>query len=172
MRRMATGIAIVALVLTLDAGSALAAGGKTTVDSSPVSFTLSSATCSNLPNGTTVEGSGTETSVTTVAERSGVTTVINSTHAFGTATDQDDRAYVFSYSNQFHVSNTVADPDLLTGIMTDHFSLSGSGPATLSNGFAANITASPDFSFFSAEPINAHGDPIAFPEGTAHCDPL
>jgi hypothetical protein len=172
MRRIAAVAVGVLLVLVLGAGSALAAGGRNSVDTSPVSFTLSSATCSNLPEGTTITGTGTEKSVTTITDLSGVTKVMNSTHAYGTATDQDHNVYVFGYSNAFRVSNTVADPDVLSGLMSDHFSLSGNGPATLSNGFVATITASADFSSFSAEPISSHGDPISFPDGRAHCDPL
>jgi hypothetical protein len=169
MKRIgAVGLAVT-MMLVLGMGSALAAGG-TSVESFPVSFVLSSATCSHLPDGTTITGSGTETSVTTIrTDQSGVTTIINATHAFGTAADQNGNGYAFNYSNEFRVSNSVADPDALTGLMTDSFSLAGSGPARLTNGFVANITLAPTF---EAQPISAHGDPISFPDGTAHCDPL
>jgi len=53
--------------------------------------------------------------------------------------------------------------------MTDHFSNSGRGPAKLNNGFVAEITLLP---VFSAQPISSFGDPISFPDGAAHCDPL
>jgi hypothetical protein len=80
--------------------------------------------------------------------------------------------YVFEYSNEFRVSNTVADPDVFTGLMTDHFSNSGSGPAKLNNGFVAEITFAENFSSLSLQPITSHGDPLSFPDGAAHCDPL
>ncbi len=136
-----------------------------------MSFVLTSETCSNLPAGTTIEGTGTEKSITrTRTDASGVTTIANTSIAHGTATDQDGNAYVFLYSNEFRVSNSTADPDLFTGLMNDHFSLSGPGPAKLSNGFTARITT--DFLGFTFDPIRAHGDPISFPEGIGHCDPL
>jgi hypothetical protein len=55
--------------------------------------------------------------------------------------------------------------------MTDHFSLSGSGPATLTNGFTARITTNFD-DVFVFDPIHAFGDPITFPDGEEQCDPL
>jgi hypothetical protein len=173
MRRIAMVPAIAALVFGFSVGSAAPAAARPLIETFSVSFTLSSATCSNLPAGTTISGSGTERSITQFrTDASGVTTIINATHAHGTATDQALNVYVFDYSNEFRVSNTVAAPDVLTGLMTDHFSLSGSGPATLNNGFVARITASLDFSSFSAQAISSFGDPISFPDGAAHCDPL
>jgi hypothetical protein len=54
--------------------------------------------------------------------------------------------------------------------MTDHFSNSGNGPAKLNNGFVANVTFTPTSS--SVVPISAFGDPLSFPDGATHCDPL
>jgi hypothetical protein len=173
MRRIAVLPAIVVLVVGFGVGTALPAGAGALVETFPVSFTVSSANCSNLPDGTTITGSGIEKSITTFrTDGAGVTTTINATHAHGTATDQDLNVYVFDYSNEFRASNTVAEPDLISGLMTDHFSLSGSGPATLNNGFVASFTAAADFSSFSATPISSFGDPISFPDAAAHCDPL
>lgn len=136
-----------------------------------MSFSLSSATCSNLPAGTTVNGSGPEKSITNTRTRGGVTTMINTTHAHGRATDQVGNAYVFNYSNHFRASNTAANPDQFSGKMVDSFSLAGRGPARLHNGFLARFTT--DFtSFFNLQPIHSRGDPISFPDGAAHCDPL
>jgi hypothetical protein len=166
--RAATVIAVI--VLALSALGATAASGAT-IETSPVSFVITSDTCSNLPPGTTVTGSGTQKSVTTTLDRDGLTTIINSTHARGTATDQDGNTYVWSYSNSFRATDSAGDPGVFTGRMADHFSLSGSGPATLNNGFIATITT--DFTtFFTGEPINAHGDPLDFSDFSAHCDPL
>jgi hypothetical protein len=170
LKRVLTAL-VAAVALVLSQGVAHAAPGGATVESFPVSFVLTSEACSNLPAGTTIEGTGTEKSITrTKTNASGVTTVANTSIAHGTATDQDGNAYVFQYSNQFRVFNSTADPAVFTGLMNDHFSLSGRGPAKLSNGFTARITT--DFEGFTFDPIRAHGDPISFPEGIAHCDPL
>jgi hypothetical protein len=162
-------IFILALVVGTPAASA-----RPLVESFPVDWVMTSADCANLPSGTTISGSGTATSITTVrTNAAGVTTVMNATHTHGTAIDQDGNVYVFDYSNEFRASNTVSDPDLLTGRMTDHFSLSGRGPAKLNNGFVADFSAAADFTSFSFDGlISSHGDPISFPEGVAHCDPL
>ena len=167
MKRLAVlGVGVLALWLA----STAAAGAS--VETFPVSFELSSATCSLLPSGTTITGEGTEISVTNVrTDRDGVTTIANSTHASGTATDQSGNTYVFSYSNEFRVTNSTDDPGTFSGFMSDHFSLAGSGPARLNNGFTANITT--DFaSFFDFEELNSRGDPLDFATGVAHCDPL
>jgi hypothetical protein len=170
LKRVLTAL-VAAGALVLSQGVADATPGGATVERFPVSFVLTSETCSNLPAGTTIEGTGTEKSITrTRTDASGVTTIANTSIAQGTATDQDGNAYVFLYSNEFRVSNSTADPDLFTGLMNDHFSLSGPGPANLSNGFTARITT--DFVSFTFDPIHAHGDPISFPEGIGHCDPL
>lgn len=167
MRRLALVPAILVIALV----TALPAGASPLIETFPVSFTLSSAQCSNLASGTTLTGSGGGKSITIErTNASGVTTVINATHAHGTATDQDGNVYVFDYSNEFRVSNTVASPDVFTGLMTDHFSNSGSGPAKLNNGFVASITLTP--TSVSVVPISSHGDPLSFPDGAAHCDPL
>jgi hypothetical protein len=168
----------ISLVLVVAAASGLVLGAmpaeaRPGIGTRTVGFTLSSVTCPNLPDGTTIEGSGTETSITTEwTDARGVTMIINATHTHGTATDQDQNVYVFDYSNEFRVSNTVDDPDLFLGVMTDHFGLAGPGAAKLNNGFAARVSFSEGFSIFSADPISSHGDPIGFPTGEAHCDPL
>ena len=170
MRRVVLVLAVVTASSFL---GALPAVARPVIETSTVSFTLSSATCPNLPSGTTIEGSGTEKSITTErTDARGVTMIMNATHTHGTATDQDKNVYVFDYSNEFRVSNTVDDPDLFLGMMTDHFGLAGPGPAKLNNGFAARVSFSEGFSLFSADPISSHGDPIGFPGGDAHCDPL
>lgn len=171
MRRIALFLALIVLALVAGASSAVA---QPLVETFAVDFTITSEMCSNLPDGTTIEGLGTMKSITTVlTKKSGVTTVMNASHAHGTATDQDGNRYVFDYSNEFRASNTVAEPDLLSGRMTDHFSLSGRGRAKLNNGFVALFSAAADFSFFSFDDvISSHGDPLGFPEGIPHCDPL
>ena len=55
--------------------------------------------------------------------------------------------------------------------MIDLFTLQGTGPATLSNGFLARYTT--DFDELNRfKPIDAFGDPIDFAAATARCDPL
>jgi hypothetical protein len=138
----------------------------------PVTFTLSAATCPNLPAGTTIEGTGMEKSITTTrTDAGGITTIQNTSHASGTASDQAGNAYVFNYSNDFRISNSAANPAVFSGRMTDSFSLAGQGPAMLHNGFQAIFTS--DFATFAAfEPLNSRGDPLDFATGTAVCDPL
>jgi hypothetical protein len=174
MRRI-TFVSAMAAVLAIFGLGAPPASARPFVETFPVGFELSSDTCSKLPAGTTIEGSGTEKSITTVrTNASGITTVMNATHAHGTATDQDGNVYVFDYSNEFRATNTLAYPDVISGLMTDHFVLAGRGPTKLNNGFVSEFTAAADFSFFSlsSDPIHSHGDPLSFPDGAAHCDPL
>jgi hypothetical protein len=160
-------VAITALLLP---GSALAKT-KREVGTSPVNFTLTSDTCSNLPPGTTINGTGTMTSITWTTKRHGLTTVTNSSLAPGTATDQAGNQYTFLYSNQFHVSNTRARRKVYSGPMIDVFTLQGAGPVKLSNDFLARFTT--DFKKRqSYRPIKSFGDPIDFKTAQAHCDPL
>jgi hypothetical protein len=171
VKRLAT-LATMLVVLVVGVTSAEAANGGATVSTITVSPMVSSDACQYLPAGTTVTGSGTEKSITTVTiDANNVTTNVNETHAHGTATDQAGNVYVFNYSNHYRVSNTVAAPDVYSGLMTDAFSLDGNGPANLHNGFVAEFTT--DFSAFSYTNVrHASGDPISFTTGLAHCDPL
>ena len=175
MKRLAFA-AVVVTALMFGTGTAVASGSGATKDSFPVSFVLTSASCPNLPSGTSINGSGTMTSITRVTtDANGVTTIRNSSHAHGSATDGDGNAYVFNYSNKFRVSNTLADPAVFSGRMTDSFSLAGRGPARLHNGFVAVFTTNADFneSSFHFVPLRSHGDPIKFDDPWAQrCDPL
>ncbi len=161
--------AIIALAIGIVTVSA--AGGGAEVTTSQVSWTIDAANCDDLAAGTTIEGEGTLKSVTIVREsRDGIITVINSSHAFGTATDGDGNEYRWSYSNAFRISNSLADPGTLSGTMTDHFSLAGSGPAGIVAGFIAAYTeVGGTFSFV---PQHVVGDPLDFAAGTSRCDPL
>jgi hypothetical protein len=161
-----------ALVVSVLAFAASTAAAGVTVDEFPVSFVLTSATCPNLPTGTTVVGTGSEKSITNVlTDRNGATTVMNTSHAQGTATDQAGNTYVFNYSNSFSVSNTGPTDPVFAGRMVDSFSLAGSGPAKLSNGFQATFTTDFD-TLFALEELNSRGDPIDFASGEELCDPL
>lgn len=161
--------------LAVGVGSAAAAGGAD-IQTRTVGFVLSSDACDNLPAGTTVTGTGTEKSITSVrTDQNGVTTISNSTHTHGTAVDADGNPYVFNYGNQFRVTNSPADPTVFNGTMNDAFSLAGPN-ARLSNGFLANVT----FEFNDAgviiaasfDALHSRGNPIDFSTGLAQCDPL
>ena len=174
MKRLATTlVAVVAFSIGGSIPSA-AAGGGATSDTFPVSFTVTSQTCGYLPANTTVTGSGMETSITVVrTDASGATTITNSTHATGTATDGHN-TYVWNYSNAFRVTNTPAHPDTFSGSMSDSFSLAGNGPARLHNGFVADLTTNGSFTYISWSVHASRGDPISFATGpvVSHCDPL
>jgi hypothetical protein len=168
VKRVVTGAVAIA-VLLMSAGAF--AQTKRQVETSPVTFTLTSATCPNLPPGTTIMGTGTLTSITWTTTRHGRATVTNSSLAPGTATDQAGNQYTFLYSNQFRVTNRHPHRELYSGIMLDVFTLQGTGPAKLSNDFLARFRT--DFKNVQRfSPIDAFGDPIDFATGQAHCDPL
>jgi hypothetical protein len=166
-------LATTLLLLVSVATSAEAASGGASSSTYSVSFVMTSAQCSNLPAGMTLTGSGSETSITTTTiDAQNVTTMVNSTHAHGTAADQAGNTYTFNYSNSFRASNTVAIPGVFSGSMTDAFSLAGNGPANLHNGFVSDFFTT-DFSTWNFYNVtHANGDPISFPAGVAHCDPL
>jgi hypothetical protein len=169
LKRLAI-VAVSVSALALGVAPAVAGGGGSTADTFPVSFVITSATCSELPPGTTLTGSGTEKSITVVMTTNGVTRVHNTSHATGTAADQEGNTYVFDYSNSFNISDA-GSPGVFSGIMNDHFSLAGNGPADLHNGFQAVFST--DFTTFaSLTPLKTQGDPIDFVTGAAHCDPL
>jgi hypothetical protein len=163
--------AAVAAVVMLLPGAAHAQRTERTTETSPATFEIKSENCSMLPSGTTINGTGTLTSITWTTKRRGHRTVTNSSLATGTATDQAGNQYTFLYSNQFRVSNTKARPRVYSGVMVDVFTLQGTGPATLSNGFLANYTTNLG-DLQRIRPINAYGDPIDFKAVTARCDPL
>jgi hypothetical protein len=172
MRRLAVVLAIIATPLA----TALPAAAGPLIETNQVDWDIPSGQCPNLAPGTTLTGSGNEMSITTLrTNASGVRTIMNTTHTHGTSFDQNENVYVFDYSNEFRGTETAPGSGLFTGLMTDHFSNSGSGPAKLNNGFVASITFNDDFSvfFFNGDPISSHGDPLDFAAGgTAACDPL
>ena len=168
MRRHVFTIGVVSLALSL--GTLVAASKGATQETFPVSFVLTSETCSNLPSGTVLTGSGTEKSITTTrTDRDGIVTVTNSTHAHGTATDQDGNEYIFNYSVAYRAT---LEAGVYSGFISDAFALAGRGPARLENGFVGEFV-SDFFSFFTAtNVISSHGDPLDFATGAVHCDPL
>jgi hypothetical protein len=174
MKRLAIST-VTSIALALALGGEVAAAGAT-IDTFPVSFTVTSGQCQYLPAGTTLTGSGTEKSITTVrTDANGITTIENSTHAKGTATDNQGNTYVFNYSNSFRISNSAARPNIFSGTMTDSFTVAGNGPAQLHNGFVATLTTDPStFATVTWHVQSSRGDPISFATGPVvpHCDPL
>ena len=164
-------LAVAGFVALITAGGAGVASAQT--QPTKVSFTLSSKTCPRLPAGTTVKGTGRQLSVDkqTTDPATGIVTVVNYTKTTGVATDNKGGRYLFDYRNSFHVQNSAAAPATYIGTMFDLFSLTGRGPSSLRNGFVALFTTDLASSF-SVQRLLAWGDPIAFPSGAAHCDPL
>ena len=164
MKRFVFALLAIA-VFALGSGSAL--GAPPTVTEETVGFVLSAETCANLPPGTVITGTGTSKAIESVTtDGDGVTTVINTTHASGTATDQDGHTYRFNYSNHFQISNTGPTDPVLSGIMVDSFSLAGNGPAHLNNGFRAVFTFNFLTGAVSFQELTSRGDAL---DG---CDPL
>jgi hypothetical protein len=167
-RHVLTTVVVVSLALSL--GSLVDARERPTVETSPVSFELTSATCSNLPAGTVLTGSGTQKSITTTrTDQDGIVTVTNSTHARGTATDQVGNKYVFNYSVAYRAT---LEGGVYSGFISDAFALAGRGPVRLNNGFVGDFVS--DFATFFRVPnvISSHGDPLDLATGDVHCDPL
>lgn len=171
------GALVTVVLVAMGAGTAAAAGGAE-VQTRTVGFVLSSATCGDLDPGTSITGTGTEKSITnTRTDRDGVTTISNSTHTNGTAVDEGGNTYVFSYSNQFRITNSLASPAVFTGTMNDAFSIEGHGQGPkLRNGFLANVTLefgpAGEIIGASYDALHSRGDAIDFGTGAAHCDPL
>lgn len=178
-KRVALTAGVVVSLVFGSAGAA-AADPSATIETTPVNWEMHSATsleepgCTQLPSGTTVTGTG-EKKVITIerTDRKGVTTVLITEHAFGTASDQDGNVYRWNYINHSQISNSIGNLGLYTGTMLDRFSLGGSGPARLSTGFTADIITDGG-DRFEIHATHVIGDPIAFfpEEFEFRCDPL
>ena len=92
--------------------------------------------------------------------------------ATGTATDNHDNVYRFHYGNIEEGQNSADSPLFYTGTMVDQFSLSGNGPANLTNGFRGVTRFDESTGEFSIEPTWVHGDPVEFSPVNPVCDPL
>ena len=173
MKKEFAGLVVVMLALGAHTETAIAGGGHgATKDHFPVSWQITHAACPNIPVGATINGAGVEDSITTTTTLNGITTITNTSHATGNATDEQGNTYVWNYSNHFSASNTVESPDAFSGPMTDAFSLAGNGPYRLSNGFLGTFTFGPG-NFYSITETNSRGDPLVFGDFAANaCDPL
>jgi hypothetical protein len=165
------------LALAFGASTATAASSGATVEDVPAAWTMSSTAtngipggCEFLPDGVVISWEGTLHSVTLEkVEHNGAVTIQNTSHAAGKATDEDGNEYAFSYSNHFKITETAPGSGVLTGKMTDHFSLAGNH-IKLNNGFTATFTIGPGIVSF--EPSREFGSPIDFATGAPLCDPL
>lgn len=121
---------------------------------SSVTFDLSTATCSQLPSGMVIHGTGTEQFF--VTPDGNLHSVI-----MGTATENNGGFWRFNYSDNMRLISTSGAVEV-----TDHFSLVGSGsPIKLHSHFVADFTSSDleTASLLSIKQI--HGDPFG-------CDPI
>jgi hypothetical protein len=162
--------ALAALVLCGIAADSAQAARKAAAspNSVPVTFTITSSQCANVPAGADVHATGYQTNHSTVNATGGVLREIVTSHAWGTATDLLGNAYVWSYS--FQQNATSSDGVNFAGSAVDHFSLTGSGPVHIVAGFTGSITYSP--TTFTVTPSTVIGDPIGFEDISPHCDPL
>ena len=178
MTRLITA-SMAVLALAFSASTAAAASSGATVDDIPAAFTLSfddtnglgeGTGCEFLPEDVVISWEGALHSITLEKlEPSGALTIQNTSTASGKATDEEGNEYAFSYSNHYKITETAPGSGLLTGKMTDHFSLVGNG-IKLNNGFTATFTIGP--STFSLEPSREFGSPLDFATGLPLCDPL
>ncbi len=153
MKRLTTSVGVLAVLLgtTLGIGAdATSAAGKgATRVTYPVSFTVTSANCNQLPDGTSISGDGTFTDITTASG--------TESQGRGTATDNLGNTYVWHYASHLVTQN---------GGFIDHFNVSGNGPAAYVTQFKAVFTDA------GIIPVWVHGDPYTFPLGPGRCDPL
>jgi hypothetical protein len=167
------------LALAFGAGVATAASDGATVADKQAGFTISSTEtnglptgCEFLPDGVVISWEGTLHSVTVdKLEPNGAFTELNTSVASGKATDAEGNEYAFSYSNHYKITETSPGSGVLTGTMTDHFSLAGNH-IKLNNGFTAAFTIGENV--FSLVPSREFGSPLDFstPAGLPLCDPL
>jgi hypothetical protein len=115
----------------------------------------------NLPAGTVITGS----ELRSRSPRLPIATV-SKRREFVARTDQDGKV-AFSHSNQFRGS---FDDEACSRRMNDvHTRWIGTG--TLSNGFTAPSSRTSRRSLRSTV-TRSYGDPLDFPSGETHCDPL
>jgi len=144
---------------------ATTASAQATQIRTPVSFTLSS--CTGLPAGVTVSGSGESFVVlTTRLDQNGNSVIERNDLVTGIAVDSNGASYSFNYHN--HSTMTVPPAGFPFSVsITDHFNLVGNGKADqLQVHFVANLTVYSLSPFVvTADFKNIHGNPFT-------CDPI
>ncbi len=159
--------AVVLVLLLLSVAPAAFAAQPTEF---PVEFTIDPAICSDIES--TVTGTGIWREVTnTRVGKDGLTYVVYTAMAHGTAVDEAGTTYRFTYANhQMYAMPNDGSPFEIR--MNDQFNLVAAGGANdIHVGFVAIVTTtSPtDFSSASFEFINQHGyEGPGFPP----CDPI
>jgi hypothetical protein len=161
-----------AMTVIVTTSAAATPVGEREVVVDQVTWTVKSETCSQLPDGVTIEGTGTRhTDVITRTRRDGTKAITADQVAIGTAKGSDGHDYQWKYLNTAKTSNSAADPDSYVGVMTDSFELTG-GPAAYVNGFEADVVDNPTAGTFTADPIDVVGDPFDFENSSGRCDPI
>ena len=165
-------LVVMAVAVGLAGLSATAALGHPAEGPTPevtdVEWTLTRAECKSLPKHLKLTGEGTSRKYTTIGSDGSYTEM---TFVNGTAKDNRGGRYRFDYSNTLTTQSTILP---WAGIISDYFSLDGRGAADgLHTAFLANFNfTSEDPLIFTFEPIYQIGDPISFPDGEEHCDPI
>ena len=146
VRHMSTLLAAAMLAAVAFAGSAL--GGQPAVF--PISFDLSSETCSQLPAGTVIHGEG-------IAQFSATSSATFHAVINGTATDGAGNFWRFNYTQDGRPLGVSGDAQI-----TDHFNLTGNaGVLHLHSHFVAIFSSRGDL----VELKQLTGDPVG-------CDPI
>lgn len=160
------GVALLAAVLWLAATpAALAQGnaGSTIVFEEPIEFGFPADTCPDLPEGLSIDFSGTVRGHFHVSvDANGVVHVSGSETITGTAIDSDGATYRFNYHDAFHAQDAGFPVE---AVFTDHFNLVGNGAANQLHTFFVVRVLFVDEENEVIVFENAHGDP-------EHCDPL
>jgi hypothetical protein len=158
------------VLFTASAGAKPTGEREVVVDQ--VTWTVSAETCSQIPDGTTIEGTGTRhTDSITRTRRNGTIVVTIEQIAIGTATGSDGHEYQWKYLNTEKVANSTDAPDRYEGTMTDLFELTG-GPLAYANGFEAEVVDDLQGTLFEADPVDVDGDPFDFEQSSGRCDPI
>lgn len=139
-----------------------------------VEWTMTSASCSQLPGGTTINGTGVlRVKLTTYTASNGVITEVYDEKADGRAVDQNGKRYRWNYKNDLTETNSVANPQLFLGPMTDTFELDGRGSIEVEAGFKADVVDDRFKGTFGIFEVASYGDPLVFGSAFVNrCDPL
>jgi hypothetical protein len=162
-------IAMILALLAVAASATVALADHEDDDGAPAvvsmaEFRIEAGQCPNLPAGLIVTGRG----VSRTISHESATGFNEFTVIKGLAKDNKNGRYRFTYHNTV----TGPGPDGVS-LITDHFSLIGTGEASgLRSAFAAKIAFDSTGGITVFEPLFVIGEPIDFTAGTPICDPL
>jgi hypothetical protein len=153
--------------VSADTASARTSAG---VSTSTVTWTLTDTRCSHVPRGATLVGLGAMTeNITVRIGRDGAMTRTVESHAKGRAMDDKGNVYRWRADKVMNVSNAASLPLVFNGRTKESFTLTGSGPIRLDNGYSAYIPAQGS----AMVPISTYGDAYDFTgNGISRCNPL